>query len=278
MSRRVAIVTGASQGIGRSTAIRLAQDFTAIVLVARNRENLDQTAVDVKKSGAGPLVIDLDLSHPDAAQKVVDQTLSAFGQIDALLNIAGAVPQIDVFAMTDDQWNPWPRTEAPRRAAIDGRGVAVVEGNVRVGGIHVGQFSPVSQSTLRGCGHDQRGHRGAGEGVLRPGYRRRCSGQQRVARPRDDGSAAILSGTLGTAAQPDCRRSDGEVSTRSGDRPLWHARGDCRADGVHRVAGGSLDDGLDAEDGRWRGQVDLNRTIRPSNWPSTAGPEADAQH
>lgn len=105
MSRRVAIVTGASQGIGRSTAIRLARDFTSIVLVARNRENLDQTAVEVKKSGAEPLVIDLDLSEPDVAQKVVDQTLSAFGQIDALLNIAGAVPQIDVFDMTDEQWD-----------------------------------------------------------------------------------------------------------------------------------------------------------------------------
>ena len=105
MSRKVAIVTGASQGIGRSAAIRLARDFTSIVLVARNRENLDQTALDVKKSGAEPLVIDLNLSHPDAAQQVVDQTLSAFGQIDALLNIAGAVPQIDVFEMTDDQWD-----------------------------------------------------------------------------------------------------------------------------------------------------------------------------
>ena len=39
-----------------------------------------------------------------AAQAVVDQTLAAFGRIDALLNIAGAVPQIDLFEMTDAQW------------------------------------------------------------------------------------------------------------------------------------------------------------------------------
>ena len=105
MSRKVAIVTGASQGIGRSTAIRLARDFTSIVLVARNRENLEQTAVEVKKTGAETLAIDIDLSEPDAAQKVVDQTLPAFGQIDALLNIAGAVPQIDVFDMSDEHWD-----------------------------------------------------------------------------------------------------------------------------------------------------------------------------
>jgi len=104
MSTKVAIVTGASQGIGRSTAIRLARDFSSIVLVARNREKLDQTADDVKKAGARALVIDADLAHPEVAQDVVDKTLSAFGQIDALLNIAGAVPQIDLFDMTDDQW------------------------------------------------------------------------------------------------------------------------------------------------------------------------------
>lgn len=105
MSKKVAIVTGASQGIGRATAIRLAKDFSAIVVVARNRENLEQTAADVKKAGAEVLVLDLDLSQPEAAQQVVDKTLAAFGQIDALLNIAGAVPQIDVLEMTDEQWD-----------------------------------------------------------------------------------------------------------------------------------------------------------------------------
>jgi NAD(P)-dependent dehydrogenase (short-subunit alcohol dehydrogenase family) len=104
MSKKVAIVTGASQGIGRSTAIRLARDFSSVALVARNRENLEQTAADVKAAGAEALVIELDLAEPPAAQQVVDRTLAAFGRIDALLNIAGAVPQIDLFDMTDDQW------------------------------------------------------------------------------------------------------------------------------------------------------------------------------
>ncbi|HEY4297784.1 MAG TPA: SDR family oxidoreductase [Paraburkholderia sp.] len=104
MSSRVAIVTGASQGIGRSTAIRLARDFSSVVLVARNRENLEEVAIEVNKAGAQSLVIDADLAQAGVAQQVVDQTLAAFGRIDALLNIAGAVPQIDVFEMTDDQW------------------------------------------------------------------------------------------------------------------------------------------------------------------------------
>ena len=104
MSESVAIVTGASQGIGRSTAIRLARDFSALVLVARDRANLDDTAKAVKTAAAEAVVIDIDLAEPAAAQAVVDQTLAGFGRIDALLNIAGAVPQIDLFEMTDAQW------------------------------------------------------------------------------------------------------------------------------------------------------------------------------
>jgi len=104
MSKSVAIVTGASQGIGQATAIRLARDFSALTLVARNAANLEQTAVAVRAAGAEALVIDADLARPEAAQAVVDQTVAAFGRIDALLNIAGAVPQIDLFEMTDAQW------------------------------------------------------------------------------------------------------------------------------------------------------------------------------
>jgi len=100
----VAIVTGASQGIGRSTAIRLARDFRSIVLAARNSDALKEVAETVKAAGAEPLVCDLDLSKVDSAETLVNKTLDRFGRIDALLNIAGAVPQIDLFEMTDEQW------------------------------------------------------------------------------------------------------------------------------------------------------------------------------
>jgi 3-oxoacyl-[acyl-carrier protein] reductase len=104
MTKSVAIVTGASQGIGRATAIRLARDFSAIVLAARNAAELQQTAAAVKSAGAEPLVRDLDLRQPEAAESLIKDALTSFGRIDALLNIAGAVPQIDLFEMTDAQW------------------------------------------------------------------------------------------------------------------------------------------------------------------------------
>ena len=104
-TRTVAIVTGASQGIGQATALRLARDFSVVVLVARSQDKLEETATEVRCVGAEAAVYALDLRQPQSAQIVISGTLERFGRIDALLNIAGAVPQVDLFKMTDAQWD-----------------------------------------------------------------------------------------------------------------------------------------------------------------------------
>jgi 3-oxoacyl-[acyl-carrier protein] reductase len=104
-TKSVAIVTGASQGIGRATALRLASDFSVIVLVARDKDNLEKTAAEVRPFRAETMALALDLRQPQSAKIIVEGTLEGFGRIDALLNIAGAVPQIDLFQMTDAQWD-----------------------------------------------------------------------------------------------------------------------------------------------------------------------------
>lgn len=103
MKNTVAIVSGASQGIGRETAIRLASDFGRLVLVARSEEKLKETAQRVEAAGASSLVIVADLGEPSAAAEVVERTIGEFGRIDAVVNIAGAVPQVDLLEMTDAQ-------------------------------------------------------------------------------------------------------------------------------------------------------------------------------
>jgi 3-oxoacyl-[acyl-carrier protein] reductase len=104
-TKSVAIITGASQGIGRATAVRLAREFSAIVLVARDKGDLENTAVETRPFGAETMALALDLRRPQSAKSIIEGTLERFGRIDALLNIAGAVPQIDLFQMTDAQWD-----------------------------------------------------------------------------------------------------------------------------------------------------------------------------
>jgi 3-oxoacyl-[acyl-carrier protein] reductase len=104
-TKSVAIITGASQGIGRATALRLARDFSVIVLVARDNDNLETTAAEATSAGAETIVYALDLRQPQSAKSIIEGTLDRVGRIDALLNIAGAVPQLDLFQMKDAQWD-----------------------------------------------------------------------------------------------------------------------------------------------------------------------------
>jgi 3-oxoacyl-[acyl-carrier protein] reductase len=102
--KTVASVTGASPAIGRATALHVARDFSGIVLSARNAEALKEVPNALKPVGAETLICDLDLSEMESAEMLVKTTLDRFGRIDALLNIAGAVPQIDLFDRTEEQW------------------------------------------------------------------------------------------------------------------------------------------------------------------------------
>ena len=105
MTQSVAIVTGASSGIGKASALRLARDFAAVVLVARNGEKLTEVGREVDAAGSKALVLEHDLVAPAAVEAIVETTMERFGRIDALVNIAGAVPGLDVFEMTDQQWD-----------------------------------------------------------------------------------------------------------------------------------------------------------------------------
>jgi 3-oxoacyl-[acyl-carrier protein] reductase len=94
MSDSVAIVTGPSQGIGQATAIRLARDFSALALVARNRANLEQTAEAVRAASAKSLINDVDCFEP-AYHYDPDRGLPADSAVK-VLGRARAIPPVDV--------------------------------------------------------------------------------------------------------------------------------------------------------------------------------------
>jgi 3-oxoacyl-[acyl-carrier protein] reductase len=107
MPNKVAIISGASQGIGRAVAIKLVDVYSSLVLVARDEKELRHTANLVSEAAptAKILILALDLLVPDAAEQVVSAALNTYGQIDAVINVAGAVAQLDPFKMTESQWD-----------------------------------------------------------------------------------------------------------------------------------------------------------------------------
>jgi 7-alpha-hydroxysteroid dehydrogenase len=86
---QAAIVTGAGRGIGRASALALAEHGADLVLVARTAEQLDQVADEVRRMGRQAVVVPADVSDTGTLQGVVDAALESFGRIDIVVNNAG---------------------------------------------------------------------------------------------------------------------------------------------------------------------------------------------
>ncbi len=86
---KVVIITGASSGIGRATALALARERARLVVVARRRELLDQLVTEVRSRGGSAIALVLDLRLRENVETMIAGTLGQFGRIDVLINNAG---------------------------------------------------------------------------------------------------------------------------------------------------------------------------------------------
>ena len=102
---KVALVTGASKGIGRAVAEDLAHEGADVVITARNAEPLENTAKEIT-AATGRAVVPMagDMSVTADVQRCVDATLSRFGKIDILVTCAGSSPGGLLEDLTEDQW------------------------------------------------------------------------------------------------------------------------------------------------------------------------------
>jgi 3-oxoacyl-[acyl-carrier protein] reductase len=110
MEGRVALVTGASQGIGRACAIALAEAGADVALGSRNQEKLGLVAKEIEALGRKALALSLDVSSSTSVQAAVKQALEALGKIDILVNNAGITKDNLLLRMKPADWDVVLRT------------------------------------------------------------------------------------------------------------------------------------------------------------------------
>jgi len=101
---RACAVTGASSGIGRATALSLAREGAAILLVGRREQPLAEVAQECRQAGARVETLAVDVTAADAGDRVVEALLGNFERIDVLVNNAGTSAIRTLDQLTDDDW------------------------------------------------------------------------------------------------------------------------------------------------------------------------------
>jgi NAD(P)-dependent dehydrogenase (short-subunit alcohol dehydrogenase family) len=104
LENKIALVTGASSGIGRATAVLFAQQGAAVSLVGRDVAALEAVASEIETAGARSLVAPADVTCTDDCRRVVEGTVAHFGGLDVLVNAAGIIGTGTLDSTSPEQW------------------------------------------------------------------------------------------------------------------------------------------------------------------------------
>lgn len=112
LNDKVALVTGAAQGMGRAIAIRLASEGARIVAADINGRLAEQTSIDIRELGYEAISVEADIGDIEDIDRVVAEALDAFGRIDILVNNAGVTRHADIMDLTVEDWDRIHRVNA----------------------------------------------------------------------------------------------------------------------------------------------------------------------
>ncbi len=105
LADKIAIVTGAGQGIGKAIALRLSREGADVVVLDINLPNVEQTAQEIRALNRRALAYYIDLANVTEIQPMVDKVVAEFGQIDILVNNAGVVQSKPFLEISEADWN-----------------------------------------------------------------------------------------------------------------------------------------------------------------------------
>lgn len=105
LNGKVAIVTGAGQGIGRAVALRLAQEGADVVIADINSEKAQQTKQEIRDLGRRALAHCIDVAKVDGGERMVEKVVAEFGRIDLLVNAAGVAQTKPFLEITEAEWD-----------------------------------------------------------------------------------------------------------------------------------------------------------------------------
>ena len=154
LTGKVALVTGASSGIGRASAIALAMQGANVAVAARRLDKLEALAAEIKSRGKEALALQMDVTKHEEVMAGVAKTVTAFGRLDILLNNAGVAEFAPFLDMTETQWDKTIDTNlkgyffvaqaAAREMAKNKWGRIINIASIASGGVGVG-FTQIAQ-------------------------------------------------------------------------------------------------------------------------------------
>ncbi len=111
---KVALITGASSGIGKATAIKLAEAEVKVGLAARRAEKLESLKRQIESNGGEAKVLEMDVSNPADVNSKIAEFISVFGRVDILFNNAGVMPVSEIDQFKIDEWHAMVDTNLAR--------------------------------------------------------------------------------------------------------------------------------------------------------------------